>query len=135
AVMSANHEVGTVQPLAEVASACADAGVPLLVDAAQSLGRVPVPTGWSVLTASARKWGGPAGIGLLVTRTGVRFAAPDPVPPVRVPLAVAAAASLRAALAESAAEAARLHPLVERIRTTVAATVPDVEVVGDPVHR
>lgn len=135
AVMSANHEVGTVQPLAEVAAACADAGVPLLVDAAQSLGRVPVPTGWSVLTGSARKWGGPAGVGLLVTRAGVRFDAPDPVPPVPVPLAVAAAASLRAALAESAAEAARLHPLVERIRTTVAATVPDVEVVGDPVHR
>jgi cysteine desulfurase len=135
AVMSANHEVGTVQPLPEVADACAEAGVPLLVDAAQSLGRVPVPAGWSVLTASARKWGGPAGVGLLVARTGVRFDPPDPVPPVPVPLVVAAAAALRAALAEAAAEAARLHPLVERIRATVAATIPDVEVVGDPVHR
>ena len=41
---------------------CGD-GVPLLVDAAQSLGRAPVPEGWSVLTGSAHKWGGPAGVG------------------------------------------------------------------------
>jgi cysteine desulfurase len=135
AVMSANHEVGTLQPLEEVAALCAEAGVPLLVDAAQSLGRVPVPAGWSVLTGSARKWGGPAGVGVLAVRTGVRFDPPDPVPPVPVPLAVAAAAALRAAVASAEAEAARLFPLVDRIRTTVAATVPDVEVVGDPVHR
>jgi cysteine desulfurase len=135
AVMSANHEVGTLQPLPEVAAACAEAGVPLLVDAAQSLGRVPVPDGWSVLTASARKWGGPAGVGLTVVRTGVRFDAAEAVPAVSVPLAVAAAASLRAALTEAPALAARLAPLVDRIRATVPTTVPDVEVVGDPVHR
>ncbi len=131
AVMSANHEVGTVQPLHEVTTLCDEAGVPLLVDAAQSLGRVPVPDGWSVLTASARKWGGPAGVGLLAVRAGVRYDG-DPPPAVSVPLAVAAAASLRAVAAE---EARRLHPLVDRIRATVAATISDVEVVGDPVHR
>jgi cysteine desulfurase len=132
AVMSANHEVGTVQPLVEVASMCD--GVPLLVDAAQSLGRVPVPDGWSVLTASARKWGGPAGVGLLAVRSGVRYDGEAP-PVVAVPLAVAAAASLRAASEEAAGEATRLHALVGRIRTTVAAEIPDVEVVGDPEHR
>ena len=52
ALMSANHEVGTLQPVAEVAERCAEAGVPLYVDAAQSVGRVPVPPGWSLLTAS-----------------------------------------------------------------------------------
>jgi cysteine desulfurase len=134
AVMSANHEVGTVQPIDEAAAACDRAGVPLLVDAAQSLGRVPVPDGWSVLTASARKWGGPAGVGLLAVRSGVRYDGEAPQA-VSVPLAVAAAASLRAAAARAPAEAERLHPLVARIRTTIAATVPDVEVVGDPVHR
>lgn len=134
AVMSANHEVGTLQPLAEVVASCADAGVPLFVDAAQSLGRVPVPPGWSVLTASAHKWGGPPGVGLLAVRAGVRFEGPA-AQPVPTPLAVAAAASLRAAVEEAGAEAARLGPLVERIRSTVAATVPDVEVVGDPVQR
>jgi cysteine desulfurase len=108
--------------------------VPLFVDAAQSLGRVPVPAGWSVLAASAHKWGGPAGVGLLAVRAGVRFEGPA-APAVPTPAAVAAAASLRAAMDSAEAEAARLHPLVERIRATVAATVPDVEVVGDPVQR
>jgi cysteine desulfurase len=134
AVMSANHEVGTVQPIAAVAKACAAAGVPLVVDAGQSLGRISVPEGWSVLTASAHKWGGPAGVGLLAVRAGTRYDGEAP-PAVSVPLAVAAAASLRAASDDAVAEAARLYPLVDRIRATVAATVPDVEVVGDPVHR
>jgi cysteine desulfurase len=139
ALMSANHEVGTVQPVAAAAAVCATAGVPLLVDAAQSVGRVPVPPGWSVLTASAHKWGGPPGVGLLAVRTGVRFAAPlveqaDPAE-ASLPLVVAAAAALRAVARQAQAEADRLRPLVDRIRTVVARTVPDVEVVGDPVDR
>ena len=77
-LQSANHEVGTVQPVAEVAEACRAAGVPLLVDAAQSLGWGPVEGGWSVLAASAHKWGGPAGVGLLAVRKGVRFAPQGP---------------------------------------------------------
>ena len=144
ALMSANHEVGTVQPVAEVAAACASAGVPLYVDAAQSLGRSPVPPGWSLLTASARKWGGPAGVGVLVVRTGTRWTAPGPADERErgrfpgassVPAIVAAAASLRAVAASAVAEDARLRPLVDRVRHRVAATVPDVEVVGHPVER
>src|SRR5262252_2079114 len=64
-LQSANHEVGTIQPVAEAADACARARVPLLVDAGASAGRLPVPAAWSLLTASARKWGGPAGVGVL----------------------------------------------------------------------
>ncbi|RKF28352.1 cysteine desulfurase family protein [Micromonospora globbae] len=144
ALISASHEVGTVQPVAEAAAACADAGVPLHVDAAQSVGRVPVPAGWSVLTASAHKWGGPAGVGLLVVRKGTRWESPYPADEresgrtpgaLNLPAVVAAAASLRAVAADAAAEAARLAPLVDRIRARVAAEVPDVEVVGDPERR
>ncbi len=144
ALISASHEVGTVQPVAAAAEACAVAGVPLYVDAAQSVGRLPVPPGWSVLTASAHKWGGPPGVGVLVVRKQTRWLSPypgeDPHRPGAegapgLPAVVAAAASLRAAAAEAPAEAARLGPLVDRIRRTVAATVPDVEVVGDPVDR
>jgi cysteine desulfurase len=134
ALMSANHEVGTVQPMAAAAAACADAGVPLLVDAAQSVPWGPPPPGWSVLTASAHKWGGPAGVGLLAVRAGTRIEL-DPPPAPSIPLVVSAAAALRVVHAEAEREAARLHPLVDRIRATVAATVPDVEVVGDPVDR
>ncbi|WP_371496649.1 cysteine desulfurase/sulfurtransferase TusA family protein [Kitasatospora sp. NBC_00374] len=141
-LQSANHEVGTLQPVAETAGLCG--GVPLLVDAAQSAGRLPVPDGWSLLTASAHKWGGPAGVGVLAVRKGVRYASPLPaderergrVPGfVNVPAIVAAAASLRAVRAEAERENARLHALVERIRARVPQLVPEVEVVGDPVHR
>lgn len=136
ALLSASHEVGTRQPVTQAAQACTEAGVPLLVDAAQSLGREPVPTGWSILTGSARKWGGPAGVGLLVVRRGVRWTPPVPgVPEPGVPEVVAASAGLRAAAQEVPAEDARLRPLVDRVRATVAREVSDVEIVGDPVAR
>lgn len=143
-LQSANHEVGTVQPVGEVASLCVEADVPLLVDASQSLGWQSPAPGWSLLAASAHKWGGPAGVGFLAVRKGVRFA---PSPPVderesgrmpgflNLPAIVAAAASLRAVRAEASAEAARLHALVDRIRFQVPRLVPDCEVVGDPVRR
>uniref|UniRef100_A0AAU3GZG2 Cysteine desulfurase/sulfurtransferase TusA family protein n=1 Tax=Streptomyces sp. NBC_01401 TaxID=2903854 RepID=A0AAU3GZG2_9ACTN len=143
-LQSANHEVGTEQPVVETAEVCADAGVPLLVDAAQSLGWGPVPGRWSLLAGSAHKWGGPAGVGLLVVRKGVRFAPQGPVDEresgraagfQNIPAIVAAAASLRAVRAEAEAEAERLRALVGRIRAAVGDLVPDVEVVGDPVRR
>ncbi|WP_432126258.1 cysteine desulfurase/sulfurtransferase TusA family protein [Streptomyces sp. bgisy082] len=143
-LQSANHEVGTAQPVAEVAEACRGVGVPLLVDAAQSLGWGPVEGGWSLLAASAHKWGGPAGVGLLAVRKGVRFAPQGPSDEresgrapgfENLPAIVAAAASLRAVRAEAEAEGARLRELVDRIRARVPELVPDVEVVGDPVRR
>jgi cysteine desulfurase len=99
---------------------------------------------WSLLAASAHKWGGPSGVGLLVVRKGVRFAAQGPVDEresgrapgfENIPAIVAAAASLRAVRAEAAEEAARLRELTERIRARVPRLVPDVEVVGHPVRR
>ncbi len=143
-LQSANHEVGTEQPVAAVAEVCREAGVPLLVDAAQSLGWGRVEGDWSLLTASAHKWGGPSGVGLLVVRKGVRFAPQGPVDEresgraagfENIPAIVAAAASLRAVRAEAAAEAVRLRELTERIRARVPGLVPDVEVVGDPERR
>ncbi|MFF0381251.1 cysteine desulfurase/sulfurtransferase TusA family protein [Streptomyces sp. NPDC004286] len=143
-LQSANHEVGTVQPVAEVAAACRAAGVPLLVDAAQSLAWGPVPEGWSLLTASAHKWGGPSGVGLLVVRKGVRFAAQGPGEEREsgrvagfgnIPAIVASVAALRAVRAEADAEAVRLRALTEQIRARVPRLVPDVEVVGDPELR
>ncbi|MGC0403963.1 cysteine desulfurase [Streptomyces sp. SAI-126] len=143
-LQSANHEVGTLQPVAEVAVACRAAGVPLLVDAAQSLGWGPVEGEWSLLTGSAHKWGGPSGVGLLAVRKGVRFSPQGPADEresgrapgfENLPAIVAAAASLRAVRAEAAQEALRLRELTERIRARVPRLVPDVDVVGDPERR
>ncbi|RKS74661.1 cysteine desulfurase [Actinomadura pelletieri DSM 43383] len=143
-LQSANHEVGTVQPVAEAASACRAAGVPLFVDAAQSLGRVDVPGGWSFLAGSAHKWGGPPGVGVFAVRKGTRWRSPLPddererrrVPGFEnVPGIVAAAAALEAYRADMATDAERVSALVDRIRTEVPRTVPDVQVVGDPVRR
>lgn len=143
-LQSANHEVGTVQPTTEVADACRAAGVPLLVDAAQSLAWGPVAGPWSLLTGSAHKWGGPAGVGLLAVRKGTRFA---PVHPAdereagrspgfeNIPAIVAAVAALRAVREEAKAEDERLRGLVRAIRERVPELVPDVEVVGDGERR
>ena len=142
-LQTANHEVGTCQPVEGAAELCARAGVPLVVDAAQSVGRhAPVPPGWSVLTASAHKWGGPAGIGVLAVRPSARWRAPWPrddrgaVPGFpAVALAVAAAAALEAQVATAEAEDARLRLQVDRLRHQIVERVPDCRVLGDATDR
>jgi cysteine desulfurase len=138
-LQAANHEVGTRQPVADAAAACRERGVPLHVDAAQMVGRLPIPGGWDILTASARKWGGPAGVGLLVVRTGTRWRSPAPEDehetgrapgPVALPLVLAAAAALRARASTAEADAARLAALTTRLRAGIRRGVPDVEMLG-----
>ncbi|HSE09958.1 MAG TPA: aminotransferase class V-fold PLP-dependent enzyme [Nocardioidaceae bacterium] len=144
AVQSANHEVATLQPLEEVCTTASHADVPVFVDFAASAARTDLPPGWSAAAASAHKWGGPAGVGVLLVRKGSRWRAPFPVDDrvdarvsgfENVPAALASAAALQARLAEREEVNARQTALVDRIRRHVAATIPDVEVVGDPVHR
>ena len=139
ALQAANQEVGTVQPVDELDL---PDDVPLFVDAAGSMGRVPLPARWSALAASARKWGGPGGVGVLVVRRSARWTTPFPGDDgldhlggeAAVPAALAAAAALQAVLAEREETAARQHRQVERIRAC-AGGLPDTEVVGDPVDR
>jgi cysteine desulfurase len=144
AVQSANHEVATLQPLEEVYARASAADVPVFVDFAASAARMDLPEGWSAAAASAHKWGGPAGVGVLLVRKGARWRAPFPVDDrtdarvsgfENVPAALAAAAALQARIAERDEVNARQFALIDRIRERVAATVPDVEVVGDPVGR
>ncbi len=142
-LQSANHEVGTVQPVAEAADACQRRQVPLLVDAGASAGRLPVP-GWSLLTASARKWGGPAGVGVLVVRKGTRWREPFPaddresrrVPGFpNVPAILSAAAALTSLAGERARSDAALRALTGTIRDVVPIAVPDSVVHGDADSR
>ncbi len=143
-LQSANHEVGTVQPADEAAEICQRQQVPLLVDAGASAGRLPSPAGWSLLTASARKWGGPAGVGVLAVRKGTRWREPFPaddregrrVPGFpNVPAILAAAAALSATGRDRNATDAALRALTGRIRDSVPLLVPDSVVHGDPHAR
>ncbi len=142
-LQSANHEVGTGQPVAEAAEACRGLGVPLLVDAAQSLGWGPVEGGWSLLAASAHKWGGPAGWGCSPCARGavrparaVGRAGVGPGAGLREPAGDRGGGGLAAGgPGGGGGRGARLRALVDRIRARVPELVPDVEVVGDPVRR
>ena len=141
ALQTANHEVGTVQPVGgfELPN-----DVPLFTDACASMGRLPLPSGWAAAAGSAHKWGGPAGVGVLLVRKRARWRSPFPGDDrvderstgfENVPAVLAAAASLQAVVAERDEVNARQHELVDVVRRRVAAEVPDVEVVGDPDHR
>ena len=77
-VMWVNNEVGTLQPVPQIAERCAAAGVPFHTDAVQALGKVPLDLGslpWAAVSVSAHKIGGPKGVGALIVRDRAAFAA------------------------------------------------------------
>lgn len=141
-VQWANHEVGTIQPVAEVVAACRERRVLVHVDAAQAAGRVPIAfdaLGADLLSVSGHKLGGPTGTGALLVRRGLRLppllvggdqersrrAGLEPVAAL-VGLGAACAALSGATLEAEAAEAWRL---TERIRRAVA-TIDGVRLYG-----
>ena len=76
AAMLVNNEIGTIQPVAELAALARRAGALMLCDAAQGYGRVTIPDDVDLVALSAHKVHGPAGIGALWRRDGV---APAPL--------------------------------------------------------
>jgi cysteine desulfurase len=75
--MHANNELGTVQPVAEIAQIARQAGVPLHVDGVQALGKIPVDVeklGVDLYTMSGHKLYAPKGVGALYVRKGTRIA-------------------------------------------------------------
>jgi cysteine desulfurase len=142
-----NHEVSTLQPVAEVVEACRDRGVLVHVDAAQAVGHVDVDfdaLGADLLSLSGHKFGAPAGTGALLVRRGLRLApllvGGDQERARRAGLEnVAAAAGLGAAAAALvggalAAEALAARAQTERVLDAVT-DLAGVHVYGDPDER
>ena len=142
ALQHANGEVGTIQPVAPALDVCRATGVPLVVDASASVGRVVAPPAYDVLVADAAAVAGPP-LGIVVVAPGTAFRRSGPPreaefgradAPVWVPLALAAAEAWQQASAARAADAREAFALTERLRAAASA-IPDVDVVGDPVDR
>ncbi|MFO7272879.1 MAG: cysteine desulfurase family protein [Sphaerobacter thermophilus] len=146
-VMHANNEVGTLQPIAEIAAICGEAGVPLHTDAAQSVGKVPTRVddlGVDMLTIAGHKLYAPKGIGALYVRRGTaleplihgagheggRRAGTENVPWM---VALGAAAALAHATLET--EAARQQTLRDRLQQLLEEKAGGVTLNGHPTDR
>lgn len=150
AVVSAmwvNNETGMLLPVQEMAERARAAGAVFHTDAVQAVGRVPVDVGAlpvDLLTATGHKLGGPKGTGLLYVREGVglhpllhgggqeRGLRPGTED---VAGAVGLATAMRLAVAEEAAEGARLRSLRDELERRLCAAVPDVRVNGGDAPR
>jgi cysteine desulfurase len=140
--MWANNEVGTIQPIAELARIAHEQQVPFHTDAVQAAGQVPVnfaASGVDALTITGHKIGGPVGVGALLLGRGV-----EPVPVMHgggqerdvrsgtldAPAIVAFAVAAQIAVKRQEEEAARVASLRDELIGRVLAAVPDAVLNG-----
>lgn len=75
-ILHGNNEIGTIQPIMDIGQICAENNIPMLVDAAQTFGKLPISvknSGISMLAGSAHKIYGPKGSGFLYKRGDIRI--------------------------------------------------------------
>ncbi len=141
-VMLANNEIGTIQPVAQLAALAHDRGALVHTDAVQAVGKIPVGVkrlGVDLLALSGHKINGPKGVGALWIRRGVRLAAHMTggrhernrrAGTENVPGIVGLGAAAAAAAAKLEREAARLAALRDRLESGILARVPGAQVNG-----
>ncbi|HEX6559505.1 MAG TPA: cysteine desulfurase family protein [Longimicrobiales bacterium] len=145
-VMWVNNEVGTVQPIEQIAERCAASDVVLHTDAVQAAARLPVRIhdGIGLLSMSGHKLGAPKGIGVLYIRDGVALIASQhggsqerAIRPgtENIASAVGFSVALELAGAERAAESARLRALRDRLQHALVGAVPDLVVNAGEAER
>ena len=146
-VMHANNELGTLQPIEEIARVAAESGVCFHCDAVQSAGKVPLDVkklGVDLLSISAHKFYGPKGVGALYVRAGRqivprawgghaerdRRAGTENVPGI---VGIGKAAELARKLLPE--ESSRIRALRDRLESSLLERVANIQVNGDRVHR
>ena len=141
-VMWVNNEIGTVQPVADLATRCREAGVLFHSDAVQAFGKVPVSlrdVDCTLLTISGHKIGAPKGVGALIVRDrkaveaiihgggqqfGIRPGTEN------VPGIIGLGVAARLAAEEQQSLATRLHELRDELERRLVAIVPDAVING-----
>ena len=141
-VMHANNEIGTVQPIADIARVAHARGALVHTDAVQSVAKIPVDVralGVDLLSLSAHKFNGPKGAGALWIKRGARVTAiltggkherNRRAGTENVPAIAGLGLASRLALAKLATEPARLAALRDRIESGILAAIPGTIVNG-----
>ena len=145
--MLANNEIGTIQPVREIAAMAYERGIVMHTDAVQAAGSLPIAVtdlGVDLLSISAHKFYGPKGIGLLYVKRGTPIAWQQHGGgqedtrrggTENVALIVGMAAALMLAHAEMAERNAHLRQLRDRLVGGILERVPDARVNGHPEQR
>jgi len=146
-VMYANNEVGTIEPIAEIAKIARSRGVPFHTDAVQAGGALTLDVnelGVDLMSLSAHKFYGPKGVGVLYVREGT------PLLPIQtggghergrragtenVPYIVGLATALRLAYEHLEENNRRIAALRDKLIQGVLSSVPDAQLTGHPTNR
>ena len=145
-IMTANNEIGTIQPIRELGAICREKGVLFHTDAVQAVGHLPINVAEDnidMLSASAHKFHGPKGVGFLYVKKGIpltnlieggaqergKRAGTENVPGI-----IAMVTALKDAEAARETTAARLTVLRDRLIAELS-RIPHSALNGDPVRR
>lgn len=138
-VMHANNEIGTIQPIAEIADLAHERGALVHTDAVQSAGKIPVDVralGVDLLTVAAHKFYGPKGTGALWIKRGVRLVSPITggrqersrrAGTENVPAIAGMGVAADVARTKMAAEAPRQAALRDRLEAGILAAIPGTD--------